>query len=97
MQTIPFWPHSLSELSDQAVLNCMAENRAWHKELRQRPIALINTRLAKTITNEEYASKRDRNNKDTAECWRRAGMLLVTWLYESGDRSRSTISSDLLN
>jgi hypothetical protein len=76
MHAIPFWPDNLSGLSDEVVLNYMAENRAWNKSLRERTVALVNTRLAKTITNEEYASKRNRNTKDTEECWRRAGMLV---------------------
>jgi hypothetical protein len=76
MHATPFWPDDLSGLSDQAVLNYMAENRAWNKRLREGTTALVNTRLAKTITNEEYASERSRNSKDVAECWRRASMLV---------------------
>ena len=73
---IPFWPDDLSALSDQAILNYMAENRTWNKRLRERTVALVNTRLAKTITKEEYTIKRNRSNEDTEECRRRAGMLL---------------------
>ena len=37
---------------------------------------LVNTRLAKTITQEEYAARRNRTNHDAAECQRRAEMLV---------------------
>ena len=93
----PFWPDDLSGLSDQVVLNYMAENRAWNKRLRERTVALVNTRLAKTITKEEYASKRNHNNNDAAECWRRASMLV----RDMAIRERGLVpfydSSDLLN
>jgi hypothetical protein len=76
MNANPFWPDDLSGLSNQAVLNCMAENRAWNRRLREGTAALVNTRLAKTITKEEYASRRSQTNKDGAECYRRAVMLI---------------------
>jgi len=76
MPATPFWPDDLSGLSHQAVLNYMAENRAWNKRLREGTAALVNTRLAKAITQEEYASHRKRTNQDAAECFRRASMLV---------------------
>ena len=76
MNATPFWPDDLSVLSNQTVLNYMAENRAWNKQLREGTVALVNTRLAKTITQEEYVLSRKRSNEDTAECWRRSGMLV---------------------
>ena len=76
MHATPFWPDDLSGLSHQAVLNYMAENRAWNKSLRERTVALVNTRLAKTITKEEYDSTRNRTNQDAAECYRRAAMVV---------------------
>jgi hypothetical protein len=76
MHATPFWPDDLSELSNQAVLNFMAENRAWNKRLREGTAALVNTRLANTITKEEYVSRRTQTNKDGAECYRRAVMLV---------------------
>ena len=76
MHTAPFWPDDFSGLSHQDVLTFMAENRAWNKRLRERTAALVNTRLAKTITQEEYASRRNRTNQDAAECKRRADMLV---------------------
>ena len=76
MHTAPFWPDDFSGLSNHDVLNFMDENRAWNKRLREGTAALVNTRLAKTITQEEYASKRNRTNQDAVECNRRAGMLV---------------------
>jgi hypothetical protein len=76
MHATPFWPDDLSELSNQAVLNFMAENRAWNKRLREGTAELVNTRLANTITKEEYVSRRTQTNKDGAECYRRAVMLV---------------------
>src|SRR5665213_2180701 len=72
----PLWPDDLSALNDQAVLNFMAENRAWNKRLRVGTAALVKTRLAKTITNEEYASKRNDTKKDAEECYRRSVLLI---------------------
>ena len=97
MHATPFWPDDLSGLSHQAVLDYMAENRAWNKSLRERTVALVNTRLAKTITKEEYASKRNRSNKDTAECWRRASMLVRDMALRERGLVPFNDSSDLLN
>jgi hypothetical protein len=53
----------------------LAENRAWNKRLREGTAALVNARLAKTITQEEYATSRQRGHEDSAECNRRQQML----------------------
>jgi hypothetical protein len=66
----------LSRMSHKHVLNVMAENREWNKRLREATSALVNTRLARTITQEEYASRRNDTNFDVAECKRRAGILV---------------------
>ena len=76
MHTAPFWPDDFSEVSHEDALAFMAENRAWNKRLRERTAMLVNTRLAKTITQEEYAARRNRTNHDAAECQRRAEMLV---------------------
>jgi hypothetical protein len=88
MHTAPFWPDDLSGLSHQDVLNFMADNRAWNKRLREGTATLVNTRLAKTITQEEYALRRNRANQDAAECQRRAGMLVRDIAIRKLDRSR---------
>ncbi len=97
MHATPFWPDDLAGLSDQAVLNYMAENRAWNKRLREGTTALVNTRLAKTITNEEYASQRSRNSKDAAECWRRASMLVRDLAVRERESVRFNDSSECFN
>jgi hypothetical protein len=97
MRTIPFWPDDLSGLSDQAVLDYMAENRAWNKRLRAGTTALVNTRLAKTITNEEYASQRSRNSKDAAECWRRTSMLVRDLAMRERESIQTNDSGDRFN
>jgi len=53
-----------------------AENRAWNKELRVRATTLVNNRLAKGISMEDYAASRERAASDAAECKRRAMILL---------------------
>jgi hypothetical protein len=63
-------------LSDQAILIFVAENRAWNRRLREGTAALVKTRLAKKITKEEYASKRNHTKKDAEECYRRSVMLI---------------------
>jgi len=97
MHAIPFWPDDLSGLSQQAVLNYMAENRAWNKRLREGTVALVNTRLAKTITQEEYASNRERTNQDVAECFRRARMLVRDLAIRERGIVSFVDSSELLN
>jgi hypothetical protein len=76
MHTAPCWADDLSRMSHTHVLNVMDENRAWNKRLREETSALVNTRLAKTITQEEYVSRRDHTKDDVAECKRRAGILV---------------------
>ena len=54
------------------------ENRAWSKELRFRTTALIDRRLAKCITHEEYTSGRRLVDGDLAECRREFAILTST-------------------
>ena len=51
------------------------ENMAWDKRLRLGRAELINSRLAKRITWEEYTSIRELADRDLAECRRRAAIL----------------------
>jgi hypothetical protein len=59
---------SLSGKSLEWVLNAETENRAWSKTLRQQAAALLNSRLAKAISFEEYTVVRDQASKDAAKC-----------------------------
>jgi len=66
-----------------------AENRAWNKALRSRVAALVNTRLAKQISLEEYAIIRQHENENAAECKRR-GAIIVS---EMNSRNRLSLRS----
>jgi hypothetical protein len=70
------WSDDLSGCSFDEILRSQAENRAWHKEIRLRSTALINSRLAKLIERDEYASNRKLSHEEEAECKRRAMILL---------------------
>jgi hypothetical protein len=59
---------ALSANSLEQVLQAETENRAWSKTLRQRATALMNSRLAKAISFEEYTLFRQQANKDAVEC-----------------------------
>ena len=63
------------------------ENRAWNKALRCRVAALVNRRLAKQISLEEYAISRQQENENAAEC-RRRGAILVS---EMSSRNRLSL------
>jgi hypothetical protein len=73
----PQWTDDLSEHSRAEILRCDTENRAWNKALRGRATALVNSRLAKEISLEEYTISRQRENENAAEC-RRRGAILIT-------------------
>jgi hypothetical protein len=72
---MPFWPEKIQERSLDEMFRLQAENRAWSKQLRMETQALVNTRLAKTISLEEYASSRLLAAQNAAECRRRAEEL----------------------
>jgi hypothetical protein len=69
------WLEDVSSCSWEEVLARLAENRAWSKELRLRTSALVNTRLAKTISQADYVASRKLAHEDAAECRRRAVLL----------------------
>ena len=66
---------TLSGSSLEEILRAETENRAWSKTLRQRATELLNSRLAKAISFEEYAVFRQQANEDAAECKRQATIL----------------------
>jgi hypothetical protein len=69
------WCEDLSAFSFEEVVRSDADNRAWSKELRIQGHALVNRRLAKDISQDEYAADRARTHEDVAECRRRAALL----------------------
>ncbi len=69
------WPEDFSTCSLKEVLGWQAENRAWNKELRLKTNSLVNSRLAKDITQDDYLANRKLVHEDAAECKRRANIL----------------------
>jgi hypothetical protein len=73
---MPVWPENISAHSLDEIFAMQTENRAWNKELRSQASLLVNTRLAKSISLEDYAASRQRASHEAAECKRRAMALL---------------------
>jgi hypothetical protein len=69
------WREDFSTASLDEVLQTQAENRTWNKELRLKANALVNSRLAKAITQDDYVSNRKRAAEEALECQRRASIL----------------------
>jgi len=72
---MPVWSEDFAAFRIEEVLRCQSENRAWSKALRQRNADLVNSRLAKLISQDAYVSDRKLVHEDTAECRRRAAIL----------------------
>jgi hypothetical protein len=72
---MPSWCEDLSACTLEEVVRSQADNRAWGKELRFRTYILVNNRLAKLITQDEYQANRARAHEDAAEYRRRASIL----------------------
>src|SRR5260221_248641 len=67
------------DLTGRSIIEIMrsdTENRAWNKALRCRVAALVNRRLAKQISLEEYAVSRQHELENAAECRRRGAILI---------------------
>lgn len=73
---MPKWPDNISARSLEDIFLMQAENRAWNKQLRAQATALVNNRLAKDISMEDYITSRQNATSDAAECKRRAMILL---------------------
>jgi hypothetical protein len=69
------WPEDFSTCSLKEVLGWQAENRAWNKELRLKTNTLVNSRLARNISQDDYLANRKLVHEDAAECRRRADIL----------------------
>jgi hypothetical protein len=69
------WPEDFSACTLKEVLGWQAENRAWNKELRLKTNSLVNSRLAKNISQDDYLATRKLVHEDAAECRRRANIL----------------------
>jgi hypothetical protein len=73
---IQVWLDDFSGRSLEEILTIEGENRAWNKKLRQEYAALVDSRLAKQITQEEYTVRRQGANADAAECKRQRTTLV---------------------
>jgi hypothetical protein len=69
------WREDFSTASLDEVLKYQVENRMWSKELRDRSNALVNSRLANEITQDDYLTNRKLTRQDALECQRRAAIL----------------------
>jgi hypothetical protein len=69
------WSEDFSGFSLEEVLKSQVENRAWSKDLRRRTNDLVNSRLANTISRDDYIANRKVGHEEAAECRRRAAIL----------------------
>ena len=69
------WTGDFSDCGLDEILRFQAENREWSKQLRMRTATLVNNRLAKSVTQDDYLASRKTIHEDTAECRARANML----------------------
>ena len=72
---MPVWSEDLSQFTVEEVVLAQRENRAWYKELQCKVAALIDTKLAKQISPEEYANEHNPLKVELAECKRRGRIL----------------------
>jgi hypothetical protein len=73
---MPNWPVDLSSCTLEEIFTSELDNRAWYKELRLQNTALVNNRLAKNISADEYAVTRRETTELAAECKRRGAILV---------------------
>ncbi len=73
---MPNWPDDLSTCSLEEIFTSELDNRAWYKELRLLNTALVNSRLAKQISQDQYAVTRRETAEAAAECKRRGAILV---------------------
>lgn len=88
-RTMSLWREDLSTSSLQEVLDSQAENQLWSKELRRKSSALVNSRLAKNISQSEYLLTRALTDKEAVECRRRSQILIEHLIrYANGGEDR---------
>lgn len=73
---MPNWPDDLASCTLEEIFTSEIDNRAWYKELRLQNAALVNNRLAKNISADEYAVIRRETSEAAAECKRRGAVLV---------------------
>lgn len=90
---MPKWSEDFSQCSLKEVLRLQEENRVWQRELRSTAAALVNSRLAKQISPEEYASKRKLGMDDADEGKRRTRILAQEVWRRRRDRKPSFVAA----
>ena len=73
---MPEWSEDLSQRPLYEIVVLQEENRAWQRELRTRTANLVNSKLAKQISLEEYPVQRKVMKTDADECKRRPSVLV---------------------
>jgi hypothetical protein len=69
------WNQDFSGCGLEDILRFQAANREWSKQLRVSISALVNRRLAKSLSQDEYLAGRKLLKEDAAECQSRAAVL----------------------
>jgi hypothetical protein len=69
------WTDDFSGYGMDDILRFQAANREWSKRLRAQTSTLVNQRLAKNVSQDEYLANRKLLHEDVAECRSRADIL----------------------
>jgi hypothetical protein len=69
------WTEDFSGLGLEDILRFQAANREWSKRLRDQTSKLVNQRLAKNVSQDEYLAGRKILHEDAVECRSRANIL----------------------
>jgi hypothetical protein len=69
------WSEDFSTCGLEEILRYQSENREWSKELRLKTNLLVNSRLAKSVSQADYLAGRKLIHDDAAECRSRANIL----------------------
>ena len=80
------WPDDLRTFSLKQLVALRDENKVWNQELRYTIAALVNRKLSKQISSQEYAVQRGQVNEQLAECQRRGAVLVEEILYRERQR-----------
>ncbi len=72
---MPTNTEDLATLSQADLTRLRIENRAWSSEIRRNMAALVNSRMAKQISHEEYSAGRKTAKMEMEECDRKMAIL----------------------
>jgi SOS response regulatory protein OraA/RecX len=86
---MPDVPADLTQFSAEEIINLQKENHARSTALRHRMRALLDSRLARKITKEEFDLERAVINEDVLAC-RQRGMALEDERFSRAYNSRGT-------